>query len=118
MRLYVALLLAALLALAGVLLGWWWAPFVTGLVFSAQERRARIAVPAGAAIGLCSWLIPLAVAHERYGLGATAQSLAAVMGFGHQGAIPVVLTLLVGTLLGLAGAWLASAVRGVVPATR
>jgi hypothetical protein len=117
-RLYVALLLAALVALAGVLLGWWWAPFVIGLALGAQERRSRIAVPAGAVIGLVSWLIPLAVAHERYGLGPTAQSLAAIMGFGHQATVPVVLTLLVGTLLGLTGAWLASAARGLAPATR
>ena len=118
MRRYVALLLAGLLALAGVLLGYWWAPFVIGLVFGAQERRSRVAVPAGAAIGLVAWLIPLAVAHERYGLGPTAQSLAAIMGFGHQGTIPVVLTLVVGALLGLTGAWLASAARALVPAAR
>ena len=47
----------------------------------------------------------------RYGLGATAVSLAEVMGFGRQGSVPVILTLLVGTLLGLTGAWLACAVR-------
>jgi len=117
-RLYVSFLIAGLVALAGVLLGLWWAPFVIGLVFGAQERRGRVAVPAGAAIGLVSWLVPLAVAHERYGLGPTAQSLAAIMGFGHEGAIPVVLTLLVGTLLGLTGAWLASAGRALIPAPR
>jgi hypothetical protein len=35
------------------------------------------------------------------------------MGFDHQAAVPVVLTLLVGTLLGLTGAWLASAIRSL-----
>ena len=115
MRLYVTLLLAALLALAGVMLGLWWAPFVVGLALGAITQRARIAVPAGAAIGLLAWFIPLAVAEERYGLGATAQSLAAIMGFDHQGAVPVVLTLLVGMLLGATGAWLASAARFMAP---
>ena len=52
MRLYVTLLLAALLALGGVLLGLWWAPFVVGLALGAVTQRARIAVPAGAAIGV------------------------------------------------------------------
>lgn len=118
MRLYVSFLLAALVALAGVLLGFWWMPFLIGVAFGAQERRARVAVPAGGAIGLVAWLIPLAVAHERYGLGPTARSLAAIMGFGHEGVIPVVLTLLVGTLLGLTGAWLGSAGRTLVPAPR
>ena len=118
MRLYVTLLLAALLALAGVLLGLWWAPFVVGLALGAVTQRARIAVPAGAAIGLLAWLIPLAVAQERYGLGPTAQSLAAIMKFDHQAALPIALTLLVGTLLGLTGAWLASAGRGLATSAR
>ncbi len=69
---------------------------------------------AGTGIGLLAWLVPLAVAHGRYGLGPAAQSLAAIMGFAHQAAVPVVPTLLVGTLLGLTGAWLGSAARGVV----
>ena len=113
MRLYVTLLLAALLALAGVLLGLWWAPFVVGLLLGAITQRARIAVPAGAAIGLLAWFIPLAVAQERYGLGPTAQSLAAIMGVTHLATVPVILTLVVGTLLGLTGAWLASATRSL-----
>jgi hypothetical protein len=37
------------------------------------------------------------------------------MGFGRQGLLPIVLTLLVGALLGLTGAWLAIAVRQVAP---
>jgi hypothetical protein len=40
------------------------------------------------------------------------------MGFGRQGTIPVVLTLLVGTLLALTGAWLGSAARSMVPQPR
>lgn len=112
-RLYIAMLLAALVALAGVLLGAWWAPFPIGLALGAVVTRARSSVPAGAAAGLIAWLVPLAVAHGRYDLGPTAQSLAAIMGFAHQGAVPVALTLLVGTLLGLTGAWLASAIRSL-----
>ena len=114
MRQYIAILLGGLLALVGVLLGLWWAPFPVGLALGALNLRARIAVPAGAGIGLLSWAIPLFVAHGRYGLGPTAQALAAIMGFGHQGVIPVLLTLLVGTLLGLTGAWLGGAVRQAV----
>jgi len=114
LRLYIAILLAALVALAGVLLGFWWAPFPAGLALGAVDRRARIVVPAGLLVGLLSWLAPLAAANVRYGVGATASTLAAVMGFGHQGFLPVVLTLLVGTLLGGTGAWLGSAGRSAV----
>ncbi len=114
MRLYVAILLAILAALACVLLGLWWAPFVVGLALGAAHPRTRIALPAGAATGLLAWLVPLAAAHSRYGLEPTARSLAAIMGFGHQALLPTILTLLVGTLLGLAGAWLGSAARSIV----
>jgi len=114
-RRYVAMLLAALLALAGVLLGLWWAPFVIGVALGALDRRARIVVPAGAAIGLVAWAIPLAAVHIQYGLGPTTQSLAAIMGFDHQRAVPVVVTLLVGTLLGATGAWLGGAAHSVAP---
>jgi hypothetical protein len=113
-RLYGSVLLGALLALTGVLFGLWWAPFVVGLAVPLVARRARVAVPIGAGIGLLSWLVPLAVGQVRYGLGPTSDSLAAIMGFGRAGAVPVVLTLVVGTLLGLTGAWVATAAWAVV----
>jgi hypothetical protein len=59
-------------------------------------------------------LFPLAAVESRYGLGPTADSLAAILGAGHQAAVPVIATLLVGTLLGLTGAWLGSAGRTIV----
>ena len=114
MRLYGAVLLAALLALTGVLFGLWWAPFVVTLPLPLVDRRAPVVLPAGAGIGLFSWLVPLAVGQVRYELGPSAESLAAIMGFDHAGAVPVVLTLLVGTLLGLTGAWLSTAVWSLV----
>ena len=113
-----AILLAVLLSLAGVLLGLWWAPFLTGLALGALDRRARVAVPAGAAIGLLAWAIPLAMIQVRYGLGPSAGSLAAIMGLGHQMAVPVILSLLVGTLLGAIGAWLSSSVRAAATSAR
>ena len=113
-RLYATVLVAALLALAGVLLGFWWAPFPVGIAVGAVIGRGRMGVPAGALAGLLGWLIPLAVGDVRYGLGRTASSLAAIMGFDHLPLVPVALSLLVGTLLGLTGAWLGSAARGIV----
>jgi hypothetical protein len=103
-----------ILATVGVMLGAWWAPFIFGFAFGVIEPRARIAVPVGALIGLVGWSIPLVSSESRFGLGPTAESLAAIMGFAHQGAIPVILTLVVGLLLGLTGAWLGSAGRMVV----
>ena len=111
MRAYATVLLAGLLALTGVLFGFWWTPFLVGLAVGAVLPQARGAIPASGAIGLVSWLVPLAATHARYGLGPTATSLAAIMGFDHLLLVPVALTLMVGALLGLAGGWLGSASR-------
>ncbi len=113
-RWFGGLMLFPILAYVAVMLGAWWAPFLFGLAFGILQPRARLAVPFGALIGFVAWLIPLVILVSSYGLGPTATSLAAIMGFGHQGAIPVILTLVVGLLLGLTGAWLGSAGRAVV----
>jgi hypothetical protein len=112
-------LIGVAISLAGLLLGAWWLTFVAGLVIGALIGRGRVAIPAGALAGVVAWGFGLAVLQVYYGLGPSARSLAAIMGFTGQPAIPVILTCLVGMLLGLTGAWLASAVRGLaLPATR
>lgn len=105
--------LVIVLAGLGVDLGAWWAPFVAGIVIGITDPRARIALPIGAGLGLLMWAYPLASAHIGIGLGPTAESIAAIMGFAHQPAIPVILTCIVGLLLGLSGAWLGSAARSL-----
>jgi hypothetical protein len=117
MRWIGAVVVFPILATVGVMLGAWWAPFVVGVAFGIIQPRARIAVPVGALIGLLGWAIPLA-SESRFGLGPTAESLAAIMGFGHQGAIPIALTLMVGLLLGATGAWLGSASRSLISPLR
>jgi hypothetical protein len=112
-------LVGVAISLAGLLIGAWWLTFVAGLVIGAFIGRGRVAIPAGALAGLVAWGFGLAVLQGSYGLGPSARSLAAIMGFTAQPAIPLVLTCLVGLLLGLTGAWLASAARGLaIPATR
>jgi hypothetical protein len=107
------------IALGGVLVGAWWLAFPAGMLVGITVPQARLGVPAGALAGLLGWSVPLLVIQVRNGLGSSASSLAAIMGFTGQPAIPVILTCLVGLLLGLTGAWLASALRGLlVPATR
>lgn len=103
-------------SVAGLLAGGWWAPFAAGLAIGLLARHARMAIPLGAAVGLLSWGLPLVVDQARYGAGPAASAISAILGFGHAGAYSVVLTLLVGLLLGLTGAWLASAARSVVAA--
>lgn len=113
MRVAAAFVLGAAVSLGCVLLGAWWAPFTVGLVIGFILPRARLVIAAGALTGLLAWSLPLAAGQLRYGLGPATQSLAAMMGFASAPAIPVVLTCVVGLLLGLTGAWLGSAVRGM-----
>jgi hypothetical protein len=118
MRIAALLLTGIIIALVGVLLGAWWTPFVVGVALGLVVRRPVVALPLGAISGFLSWLLPLAGLEVRYGLGPASLSLAEIMGFGHAGSLPVILTLAVGTLLGLTGAWLACAARILVPAPR
>ncbi|MGH7761773.1 MAG: hypothetical protein ACREOY_10235 [Candidatus Dormibacteraceae bacterium] len=114
MRALAGVILAAVVSIAGVLAGAWWAPFTVGLAIGFVQPRARFAVAAGAIVGLLAWALPLAAVQIQYGAGPAAASLAAIMGFGHQGAIPIILTCAVGLLLGLTGAWLGSGLRFTV----
>ena len=119
MRTATFVLTAFLVGLAGVLFGYWWAPFVAGAFIGLVTRSGRVAIPAGGLAGAVAWLVPLAAIQSRYGVGPTAESLAAIMGFGRQGILAVALTGVVGALLGLTGAWLVSAVRTLLrPAPR
>jgi hypothetical protein len=111
-KLAFAFLVVLVVALGGVLLGAWWMPFVAGAGIGLAIPRARASIGAGALVGLLAWGLPLAYAHARFGIGGAARSLAAIMGFGGQPGIPLGLTLLVGLLLGLTGAWLGAAARG------
>jgi hypothetical protein len=104
----------AAITLLGLLLGAWWLAFPIGMAAGAVLLRARWALTAGALIGLIAWTVPLVFAQAQYGLKATTLSLAAIMGFNGAATIPVALTLLVGLLLGLVGAWLGSAARELI----
>jgi hypothetical protein len=115
---FVVALFGVAVSMAGLLLGAWWLTFFAGLLVGALVRRGRVAIPVGALAGLLGWGFGLATLELHFGLGPTAASIAAIMGFTHQPAVPVILTCLVGLLLGLTGAWLASAARSIAaPAT-
>jgi len=109
---------AAALALMGVLVGAWWAPFVAGIAAGVLIPRGWWAVLAGAVAGLVAWGAPLEYAQIEFGLARTATSLAAIMGFNGAATIPVALTLVVGILLGFSGAWFGTVARSFYPTAR
>ena len=105
---------AAAICCAGVIFGAWWVTFLAGVALGAVIP-ARLAMPAASLAGLLAWGVLLAWEQWRYGLGPAAHSLAAIMGFTQFGpVVPVVLTCLVGLLLGLTGAWAGVATRSVL----
>lgn len=109
-----AVVVASAICVAGVVLGAWWLTFPAGLALGVV-MPARSAMPAGALAGLIGWGAPLGWAQWRYGIGAAGRTLAAIMGITQGGPVaPVVLTCVVGVLLGFAGAWLGAAGRSVV----
>jgi hypothetical protein len=115
----IALLVGAAISLVGLLIGSWWLTFPAGLLVGLAITPVKLAVPTGGLAGLLGWVLPLAADQARYGLGPAAGSLAAVMGYTGQSAVPLILTSVVGLLLGLTGAWLSSAARLMLtPATR
>jgi hypothetical protein len=115
----IVLLVGTAISLIGLLIGDWWLTFPAGLLVGVAIAPAKLAVPTGALAGLLGWVLPLAALQGRYGIGPAAGSLAAVMGYTGQSAVPLILTSLVGLLLGLTGAWLASATRLLArPSTR
>jgi hypothetical protein len=115
----VVLVAGVAISFAGVWVGAWWLTFPAGLLIGLAIPRARVAIPTGGLAGLLGWALPLVIGEIRIGLGPAASSLAAAMGFTNMAVVPVILTCMVGLLLGLTGAWFASAARGLaVPATR
>ena len=114
----VAVIAIALQASLSVLTAGWWATFGLGLLVGVFSARALMAIPIGAAVGLVGFGLPLVIAQFRYGLGPSAAAISAILGLGHQGAFAIALTLLIGLLLGVTGAWLGSAAQAVFVAAR
>jgi hypothetical protein len=112
-----AIFLAALTAgtAAAVALGYWWVTPLVGVAIGAILPWPRLAAGVSGAAGLAAWGVPLLWLAVRAPVGRTAAVVAAIMGLAGIGAIgPVVLTLLVGVLLCVSGAWVGLAARKFV----
>lgn len=96
---------------AGSLAGLWWVATPTGLAIGLLVPRTGTALVVAAVVGVLGWGIPLAVQALSVPIGRTAAVVAGIMGLGSNGAIVVVVTLVVALLFAIAGAWVGSAIR-------
>ena len=109
--LWLALAVGAAVAAALAQLGLWPSPLVLGAAWGLFAPTRAWRVPGGALVGLLGYGAPLAIAALWLPLGRTADMVAAIMGFGAQGAIVWVISLLFAALMGLAGGWLGHTAR-------
>ncbi len=109
------LLAGSLIIMATALVGWWFVPFligvIAGLVNWIGAWRTRVAVPAVAVMAAVGWGVPLwysVLRGEPY--GAVARVIAAMLGLPGYAAVGLAVTMLVAVVLALAGYWLGRAV--------
>ena len=109
------LLAGALIIMAATVAGWWFMPFVVGVLAGLANWigawRTRVAVPAVAAMTAAGWAAPLwygVLRGQPY--GAVARVIAAMLGLPGYAAVGMGLTLLVAVVLALAGYWAGRAV--------
>jgi hypothetical protein len=109
------LLAGSLLIAGGARVGWWFAPFVVGVLAGVANWVGawpwRVALPAVAVMGGVGWAAPLAWAELRgQHDGAAARVIAAAIGLPGSAMVTIALTALVAVAQVLAGYWLGRAI--------
>lgn len=108
------LLAGSLLIVGGAAAGWWFAPFVVGVLAGLANWigawSLRVALPAVAVMAAVGWGAPLGWAELRgQHDGAAARVIAAAIGLPASAAITIAVTALVAVVQVLAGYWLGRA---------
>jgi hypothetical protein len=108
------LLGGVLLIVVAAAIGWWFMPFVTGLLAGLANYvgrwPTRIALPAVAAISAVGWIAPLWWSVLRGApYGAVARLIAVHLGLPGYAAVGIVLTVLIAVVQGMTGYWLGRA---------
>ena len=108
------LLAGVLLIAAGAAIGWWFMPFVVGLLAGLANHvgrwPTRIALPAVAAVCAAGWVAPLwwsVLSGAPY--GGVARVIAALLGLPGFAAVGIVLTVLIAVVQGMTAYWLGRA---------
>ncbi len=112
-----ATIVGTALVVLGALLDLWWMVVPVGVLAGLLVAGARNAVAAGGLAALLGWGLPLAWQSVVLGQRVSDQAsvVGAILGFGaNQGALVILLTLLIAVVLGVAGVWVGAALRPFV----
>jgi hypothetical protein len=109
------LLVGALIIMATAFAGWWFMPFVVGVLAGLANWvgawHTRVAVPAVAIMAALGWGAPLWYAVVRgQPYGGVARVIAALLGLPGYAAVGMAMTVLMAVVLALAGYWAGRAV--------
>jgi hypothetical protein len=108
------LLGGTILVVGGAAAGWWFVPFLVGLLAGGANRigawSSRIAIPAVATMAAAGWVVPLWWAVLRgQPDGAVAREVAALAGLPGHAIVGILLTVLVAAAQAVTGYWLGRA---------
>lgn len=108
------LLAGAVLTAGAAAIGWWFMPFVVGLLAGLANYVGRwptqVALPALALMSAAGWIVPLwlsVLGGAPY--GAVARVIAALLGLPGYAAVGIVLTMLIAVAQAVTGYWLGRA---------
>jgi hypothetical protein len=95
-------------------LGVWYSPLIVGAILGLGLARITSSLLTAGLAALLAWGFSLAWQSLHSPIGPAAALVTNIMGFGKSGVPSLVLTLLVGLLLALFGAWVGSALRTLI----
>jgi hypothetical protein len=119
----VALLIIGMVSLAliwiGSLLGWWWLATCVGLALGILLRPAWLALVTAFVVSGLGWGLPLARLAAGAPVGRVALAVESVIGLTSSGGVVIILiTILLGCLLGILGTWVGIAAKGLFFASK
>jgi hypothetical protein len=108
------LLGGSLIMAGGAVAGWWFVPFVAGVLAGLANWigawRLRVALPAVAAMAVVGWGAPAGwAAHRGYPDGPVARLMSTTLGLPRYAAAGIALTMLIAVAQALAGYWVGRA---------
>lgn len=107
-------IIGLVLAWLSGLVGWWWMTAIVGMLIGILIRPAWLALGTSLAVGGLGWGLPLALLAFNAPVGQIAAAVEAAIGLtATDGTTIILLTVVLGCVLSIAGTWVAIAARRV-----